>query len=79
MERIYEFQVDVLGKLADIETESAQANEELLSIKNELDRTNGYLAMIESHKAKAASYLSSISLSLYVLIFLAALASFKLF
>lgn len=78
IDRINDFQVDLLGKLADIGDESAQAAAELNSLKIELERTNSYLATIEAHQAKSAGTLSSIALAVYVLVLVAGVTAYKL-
>lgn len=78
IDRIYDFQVDLLGKLTEIGGESVQATAELNSLKIELERTNSYLAMIEAHQAKSTGTLSSIALALYVLLAIVGVAAYKI-
>lgn len=78
IDRIYDFQMDLMGKLTEIGGESVQATAELNGLKVELERTNSYLAMIEAHHAKSTGTLSSIALALYVLVVVAAVTAYKL-
>lgn len=78
IDRLFDFQGDLLRKIGDIEGESVQANEELNKLKVELERTNSYLSMIEAHQAKSTGTLSSIALLLYVLVAVVGVAAYKL-
>lgn len=78
MDRIEEFKNHLFTTLSGIEAESAQLSAEMSDLKREVDRTNSYLALIEAHHAKAAKSLSSISFSLYILVFFALITGYKL-
>lgn len=77
MDRIEEIKIHLFDTLGRIEADNSQSSAELNEIKREIDRTNSYLALLEAHNAKAVKSLSSISFSLYALVFFLLIAGYK--